>query len=281
MRFGNCIGIGDLDKIKIMSEVGFDYVETPIAVAYDAPQSDIDRFASQLDKYNLKCEAVNFIFKGGIKITGDDADEKVIREYLSVLFDKTKNLGYEIVVLGSGGARKISDGFPKERAAEQIIFLCREILCGFAEKYNFTVAVEELNYGETNLINLISEAKDIADAVNHPRCKVLLDFYHIALNEDDISSIAKLGESISHTHVANPYKRLYPFWTDAVSIPGDYKLFFDSLKKAGYNNRMSIEGNQGMLKESPLSGLFAQHDFDFEQDCRYSLEFLKCLYNHK
>jgi len=277
MRFGNCIGIGDYDKIKTMKELGFDYIEMPVAAAYDAPQSDIDKFASQLEKYNIKCEAVNFIFKGGIKITGEEADEKVIREYLSVLFDKTKNFGYGIVVLGSGSARKINDSFPKERAMEQIVFLCRDILCEFAEKYNFTVAVEELNYSETNIINLISEAKEIADAVNHPRCKVLLDFYHMALNKDDIPSAAAFGDSIAHTHIANPYKRYYPFWTDDINACGDYKTFFESLKKAGYNGRMSIEGGQGMLSESPLSRLFNNHDF--EQDSRYSLEFLKYLDN--
>jgi len=275
MRFGNCIGITDYEKIKILKDLGFDYAEAPIAPAYDAPQADIDKFASQLEKYDIKCEAVNFIFKGGIKIAGEEADEKTIRGYLSELFSKTKNLGYEIVVLGSGGARKISDPFPRERAMEQIVFLCRDILCEFAEKYNFTVAVEELNYSETNIINLVSEAKEIADAVNHPRCKVLLDFYHIALNKDDVPSIACLCENIAHTHIANPHKRYYPFWTDDINAAGGYGEFFGSLKKAGYNGRMSIEGNGGVLAGSPLAGLFKQQDF--ENDCRYSLEFLKYL----
>ena len=261
MRFGNCIGITDYERMKIMADIGFDYVEIPVAAAYSAQQSDIDKFVSQLEKYNLKCEAVNFLFGGGIKLTGDEADPKAIREYLSTLFSKTKNLGYEIVVLGSGGARKINESFPKERAIEQMVSLCRDILCEFAEEYNFTVAIEELNYGETNIINLVSEAKTVADMVNHPRCKILLDFYHIALNKDDIQSIADLKTDIVHTHIANPYKRYYPFESD--DCVADYKLFFDSLKKAGYNARMSIEGNVNN---------------DFAEDSRRSLEFLRYLH---
>lgn len=259
MRFGNCIGINDYAKIKIMAEAGFDYVELPVASAYNAPQADIDRFADELEKYNLKCEAVNFLFAGGIKLTGEEANPKEIRDYLSTLFSKTKNFGYEIVVLGSGGARKISENFPKERAIGQIVSLCRDILCEFAEQYNFSIGIEELNYDETNIINLVSEAKTVADMVNHPRCKILLDFYHIALNKDDISSMASLGADIIHTHIANPHKRYYPFSNDNT----DYKIFFEALKKAGYNARMSIEGN-------------IQHDF--QQDSIHSLEYLKQIW---
>ena len=258
MRFGNCIGITDHERIKIMKDLGFDYVEIPVAAAYSAKQSDIDIFASELEKHNLKCEAVNFLFDGSLKLTGEEADPTAIREYLSTLFSKTKQLGYEIVVLGSGGARKINENFPKERAIEQMVSLCRDILCEFAEEYNFTIAIEELNYKETNIINLISEAKALMDMVNHPRCKILADFYHIALNKDNIESIADLKTDIVHTHIANPYKRYYPFKT----YDADYKLFFDSLKKAGYNARMSIEGNI---------------EDDFEEESRHSLRFLRFL----
>lgn len=285
MRFGNCVGIYSLDKIKMAAEVGFDYIElaaeavfeeTPQSV-FDAPQSVIDAYAAELEKYKLKCEAMNAIFKKDFKIAGEKANTpKAIWEYLSALFSKTKILNYDVVVLGSAGARKVEDSFPKETAMTQIISLCRDILCEFAEKYDFIIAVEEMYRGDTNVINLMSEARIIVNEVNSPRCKLLLDYNHIALNDDDISSIASFDDII-HTHIANTYKRHYPLWTDRANAEGKYKLFIDSLKNAGYNNRISIESVWGGLGESPFARSIGK--FDNKDECMYSLEFVKYLYN--
>jgi len=265
MRFGNCISYKDLDRIEILKNIGFDYIEIPVAPVYTAESSEVSAFLNALEKNNIRCEAVNVLFKGGIVLTGDKADVAETTEYLNKIFDKTKDFGYEIVVLGSGGARKYPEGFPKDKAVRQIIDLIKNVICELAEKYNFTLTIEELNGSETNIINTLSEAKYIVDEVNNPRIKLLADYYHIGLENDDVSQLKDYGKILEHCHIANPHKRYYPHKTDSDEAVSKYREFFDALKFAGYDKRMSIEGGLGAISDN------------FEEESRLSLEFMKSL----
>lgn len=265
MRFGNCISYKNLEHIEILKKLGFDYIETPVAPVYTADTSEVSAFLNTLEKNNIKCEAVNVLFPGGTVLTGDNADLSVTSKYLSEIFEKTKDFGYEIVVFGSGGARKCPEGFPKDKAVKQIIDLLKNVISEHAEKYNFILAVEELHRGETNIINTLSEAKYIVDEVNNPRIKLLADFYHIGLENDDMSQLVGYGNILEHCHIANPHKRYYPHKTDNDETISKYKEFFAALKSSGYDKRLSIEGGLGAISDS------------FEEESRASLEFIKNL----
>ncbi|MCL2773243.1 MAG: sugar phosphate isomerase/epimerase [Oscillospiraceae bacterium] len=290
MRYGNCISYKDTNRIKILKKAGFDYVETQLAPLYTASQTEILDFLSATEKNNIKCEAVNVLFPGDIILTGETADVEFgkVRDYISKIFEKTKDFGYKIVVFGSGGARKCPDGFPKENAIRQIIQVIYNALIPAAEKYDFTLAIEELNRDETNIINTVAEAERIAKLANNPRVKILADFYHIALENDDIESLAQKGGILAHCHIANPYKRFYPHATDKLDAINLYQKFFDTLQNAGYiqNGRLSIEGNLGgrgdlnadNIRESlgDLSGYSAE-DIIFYEESAKSLDFMRRL----
>ena len=294
MRYGNCISYKDTKRVKILKAAGFDYVETQLASLYTAPQSEISDFLSALEENNIGCEAVNVLFPGGIILTGENAESepelKKVRDYISAIFDKTKDLGYKVVVFGSGGARKYPDGFPKEKAVGQIIKVINEILLPAAEKYNFTLAIEELNKGETNIINTIAEAEYIAKRVNNPKVKILADFYHIALENDDINSLSGKGDILAHCHIANPHKRFYPHATDKLDTINLYQKFFTSIIYAGYISagyeRLSIEGGLGGREDLNISKIkenladlseYSAEDLIFYEESEKSLDFMKRL----
>lgn len=261
IRFGNCISFKDLQKISVMKRLGFDYVESGLAPMYSAETREIDAFFEELYKNNLKCEAVNVLFGGNIRLTGNDADHPAADEYLNEIFEKTKLLGYNIVVFGSGGARKFPEGFTYEQAADQMTEVCR-ILEKYAEKYDFTVAVEELNRSETNLINTVGQAEEITDRCGD-RIKIVADYYHIALEGGSLSDMRDLT-NIAHCHTANPAGRFYNKASDDPVANKKFKGFVAALKNAGYNGRMSIEGN--LSEGSPEC---------FERESAECLEFLK------
>ena len=50
--------------------------------------------------------------------------------------------------------------------------------------------------------------------------------------------LKKIGDYIVHAHIANPTGRVMPEAGDNAG----YEVFFDNLKKAGYNARLSLEG---------------------------------------
>lgn len=265
IRFGNCISFKDLQKISVMKRLGFDYVESGLSPMYSAETREIDAFSEELYKNNLKCEAVNVLFGGNIRLTGNDADHSAADEYLNEIFEKTKSLGYKVVVFGSGGARKFPEGFTYEQAADQMTEVCR-ILEKYAEKYDFTVAVEELNRTETNFINTVRQAEEITDRCGG-RIKIVADYYHIAIENDSLSNMRDLT-NIVHCHTANPAGRFYNKASDDPAANEKFNGFFAALKNAGYNGRMSIEGK--LPESSPEC---------FERESAECLEFLKSTAN--
>ena len=284
MRFGNCVSHKDTESIKVLKYAGFDYVETGLSSLYAAEQSEITDFISALKENNIRCEAVNVLFPVGIALTGENPDWIKASDYVSEVFEKTKAVGFTRVVFGSGGARKCPDGFPKEKAVEQIIQVINNYLIPAAEKYDFIIAIEELNRGETNTINTLEEAEYIACQVNHPRIKILADLYHIGLEKTDLSVLANLTKKnlIAHCHIANPYnKRFYPNADDSDEAFDLYKAFFNSLKSGGYNERISIEGALGGFADNiniiDIPDWVSENYKKFYIESKKSLEFMKSL----
>lgn len=279
MKFGNCISYKDINRIKILKKTGFDYVEIGLSSLYTAEKSEIENFLGALDKNNIKCEAVNVIFPGGIKLTGENAEFEKAENYIAEIFEKTKSIGFKYVVFGSGGARRVPDGFPMEEAKEQLIKIINDYLIPAAEKYDFTVVVEELNKAETNIINTIDEAEYIVEKINNPKIKLLADLYHIGLENEDISKLSEKGSILAHCHIANPYnKRSYPQKSDSAKAKELYKIFFENLKKASYQKGISIEGSPGGLEninEIKIPDWVKEEDKLFYAESKKSLEFIK------
>lgn len=238
MRLGCSISARNLPAIAVMKEAGYDFVEARINEMYNMTDAELDAFGEETEKYGYKCEAVNCLFLSEIKVAGPEVDFKKIEEYLAALFERTApRFGYEAVVFGSGTSRMLPEGFPYEKATEQTIYICNEFLAPMAKKYGFKIALEELNGGETNFMNYLSEAYDIALKVNKPEIGVVCDSYHIALSGEPYNIIEKMGDKIVHAHTANPVNREYPKEGDGHR----YDLFLESMRKAGYDERVTVE----------------------------------------
>jgi len=255
MKFGTCISYSDTANLSQTKSLGYDYIETAISALGNASDEQIAKFCANLSEYNIPCEAVNVLF-GDVKIIGDNADFIQADEYLHKLFEKTQNVGYKIVVFGSGRVRRYDENFSKEKAMDQVVYICRDVIKKYADKYGFALAVEELNKSETNLINTLSEAEYVA---SNAGCGIIADYYHIALENDNIRNM-KDPKLIIHTHTSNVPQRKYPKKTDAHEDKAGFLDFCVGLKSACYNARMSIE---------------AGYDGDFNQASIDSLEYLK------
>ena len=278
MRYGNCISHKEHDKIKILKDIGFDYVETGLSGLYVSSDQEIADFIGVLKANNMTCEAVNVFFPGELSLAGENADLARVRDYVNEVCEKTKNIGIKVAVFGSGRSRYCPDGFDKQRAVEQIIEVTGGILAPAAEKYNFIIAVEELNKSETNTINSISEAEYIAAELNHKNIKVLADIYHIAKENDTLESL-KDYSLLAHCHISS-VSRKYPLPEiesfDALSD------FFDTLKKIGYNERMSIEAGLGGYEAAENSAgipdWVSEADRAFYAESSLALKYMKRLY---
>ena len=186
----------------------------------------------------MKCEAMAILFPGTFRLVGPDVDFAEIRDYLTKSFERLSVLQPEIVVFGSGSARNCPDGFCLDEAREQLIEVCR-IVADAAATHNITIALEALNFTETNMINTILEANKVAKAVNCVNFRLTADIYHMLMNGESANDILQCQENLVHVHIASKVGRNCP----KLSEQEMFAPFFQALREIEYDKRVSIEGN--------------------------------------
>ena len=182
-------------------------------------------------------------------LTGPAIDRDQQMAHVKKAFDRLAKLGTQIVVFGSGGARQVPDGFPKEEAFQQLVDFGRRI-APEARARGITVTIEPLRRQETNIINSAGEGLQLVEAINDPNFQLMVDFYHLASEQEDPSIIQRASAHIRHLHMANPTGRVFPRKWDEYN----YAPFFANLRKIGYDKRMSIEATaKDYAHDAPLS----------------------------
>lgn len=250
-RFGCCAGI---DRADAVAQSGYDFIELPAATVLQG-EADGSEFAPMLDRLEhlpLPAEAFNIFLPGGMKIVGEEVDRERIHRYLKHVMDRASAVGGKLIVFGSGGARRVPDGFDPLEAQAQIAEFLHEAGAE-AERYGITLAIEPLNRGESNILNSVPEALDMAEQADHPSVQVLADLYHMEKDGEPLDHILQAKGRLTHVHVADT-GRFAPGTGDA-----DTAGLFRRLKEIGYAGRISIECSWK----------------NFEEEAPVSLEFLK------
>lgn len=251
MKIGCCVGYKDAEKVKIAASAGYDYVEVALNAYTAAADDEYVKFIESLKENNIRCEVANCLFPKEIQLCSEDFDEKKIEEYLEKAFSRAKLTGIDTVVFGSGGSRTIPEGFPREKALEQIEITCRKYLDPIGRKYGITVVVEPLNKKECNIFNTVEESAAFVNKLGLENVKCLADTYHMDVEKEPYTNV-KLAEGIlCHTHIANPDGRVVPLSSDI----NDYSAFFASLREINYCGRLSVEAGipKDMSQETALS----------------------------
>ena len=241
MKFGICCApdaLGDPARLfDVLTEAGADYVEWGVGATMKS-EDDFEKLRSIVADAPLKPEAFNGFIPASHRITGPDADLEKALDYASEAMRRCRALGAEVIVLGSGGARRLPDGWAPTRGLDQFETFCRELGPRAAE-HEIVIAIEPLNHTEDNLVNSVAAGAAIVDAVAHPNIKLLADFYHMHHDEEAVEDAAKVGERLVHTHLAD-LGRVAPGFAEQGEA--DFVGFFRALNAAGYDARCSFEG---------------------------------------
>jgi sugar phosphate isomerase/epimerase len=231
MQFGVCAGPEDSAWIE---KAGADFVEghvqlflKPIDETWQPP---VPRAALA-----VPLAAYNCFFPAEMRITGPGVDLAKVRAYAERACSRASQMGSTIIVFGSGGARKVPDGWPRDKAEAQLVEAMR-VVGPVAAASGITIAMEHLNRGETNILNSLDEGMEFIRRAAAPGISILCDFYHFTLEKEPLESLARTKGLLTHVHIAEPVGRVPPG-------PGmtDYRPFFRGLKALGYDARISIE----------------------------------------
>lgn len=227
---------------------GYSFVEESVQ-GFLIPQKSEDEFNEQLSvckMSKLPVYACNSFLPGSLKCVGENAVHPEIIEYAETTFRRAKMAGTRIIVFGSGGSRKIPEGFSVAKARQQFVNLCKQ-LGPLAAQYDIIIVIEPLNKRECNFINTVAEGGEIVKDVNHPNVQLLADIYHMKMDDEGPGNILKYGKYLRHVHIAEKEERAAPG-----THGEDFRPYFEALKKAKYKGSISIEcrwaniENQGM-----------------------------------
>ena len=105
-----------------------------------------------------------------------------------------------------------------------------------AEQNQITLALEVVNRYEGYLLNTCGEAVRFVDEIGHPSIQILLDTFHMNIEEDDpLQAILSAGHRLAHFHMSEQNRR----------VPGQGRLPWRdigrALRQADYQGAAVIE----------------------------------------
>ena len=116
-------------------------------------------------------------------------------------------------------------------------------LSAYAADRGVTICIEPLNRFETSFINTVEQVNEVIDAIGHPNCGVLLDTFHMNIEEKSLGdAIRACGHRVKHFHACENDR----------GAPGSGNVTWgavrDALGDIGYDGPIVIESFTDKVK---------------------------------
>jgi sugar phosphate isomerase/epimerase len=237
-----------LDKATAVKAAGAQFL-TESTGGFLVPDKDDSEFEKSLQKLAasplpvLACNG--FIRPAHLRCVGAEANHDQLLEWAATCFQRLRRAGGKFIVFGSGGSRRLQDGWPKAKADEQFVALLKR-MGPLAAADNVTVVLEQLREEECNYITRISEGAAIIREANHPNIRLLADLYHMRSMGDTPDDLAAAMDVVVHVEIAEKEGRTAP------GVAGDdFRPFFKVLRQHGYQGAINIEGRWELNQLAP------------------------------
>jgi sugar phosphate isomerase/epimerase len=252
VELGVCAGIEDLAKAE---RWGFDYLEPAAAAVAALSASGFEAARRQVLASRLRCRRFNSLIRT-MPVVGPEANLDAVSSYLDLAFDRCRQLGAQVVVWGSASSRNIPAGRSRQQTWQEIAQFLRRA-GAIAQAHELVIGIEPLRRQESNIINTAAEALQLVEEARHPRVKMIIDYYHLRMENESPEILVRAREHIVHLHFANPNGRR---WPHAANEDPEYARFFQLLKQTGYTGGLSIEGRGTFEDDGTASLAFLRNE---------------------
>lgn len=198
-----------IDKVK---ELGFDILE--ISCGAFKKDYTIDEQLLRIGEY---AKEKGIILTAGYGPQKDEnlasPDEAVQKNAIEFFKETLRKLHLmDIHILGGGlysyWPVDFNSDINKERDFETSVKNMK-LIAKYAEEYDITLGMEVLNRFEGYLINTCDECLRYVDAVGNNRVGVMLDTFHMNIEEDNIGdAIRKAGDKLVHFHMGERNRKV-------------------------------------------------------------------------
>jgi len=230
--------VQDYENDSLLHSSGYMYLIESVTKCFSPIKVTDQQFEMKVtDLKNLKTTllAVNLFIPADLKVVGPSVNEFSVLAYTEKVFQRCQSANVKLITWGSGGSRRVPEGFDRTKAKEQFISIAKKIAAQAAQ-YNVILALENLNSTETNFITTLQEALDVVKQVDHPNFRLCADIYHMMKEDEDPSIIEKGKGYIVHCEIAEKEKRTPP------GISGDdFRPYFKELKRINYKGKIILE----------------------------------------
>jgi D-psicose/D-tagatose/L-ribulose 3-epimerase len=250
VKIGRCTGMAGLEETKA---AGFDYAELGVAAIARMSEAQLAEALAKHKSVGLPTPVANGFLPAEVRVTGPTASAEQQLDYVRKAFDRMARFGVKVIVFGSSGARNVPEGFSHEQAWKQLVEFGKRI-APEAQTRGLVVSVEPLRRQESNIVNTAAEGLKLVQEIGHPNFQLMVDFYHLAVEQEDPSILLRASEHIRHFHFANPNGRVFPLG------PGeyDYGKFFENVRRIGFRGGLSVEAKppNGIAEDGPKTVAF-------------------------
>lgn len=262
----------DVDIIYKVRDLGFDVVEIALE---DPSLVDLNEVKKALGSTGLESAVCGAFGPTRDIISDDPSIRKNARKYITYCIDACSELGSHIfagpVYSAVGKTRLV----PEEKKREEWN-LCVETLCelsNLAQKREVVITAEPLNRFETDFINLAEDVVRLAEEVNSPSLRVMLDTFHMNIEEKNLGkAIREAGRYLYHFHACENDR----------GTPGSGHIAWQevasAIKDIGYNRYVVIESFTPGVKEiARAAAIWRKLEVDQDTLAREGLKFLRNL----
>lgn len=186
--------------VPLVAQMGFDWFEVPIEGTTDI---DYARAGAIIRDHGLGVSVCAAMGPDRDLIHPDPAIRENGMAYLRHCIDAVRTLGGTNLVgplySAVGRVWQMTDD---ERARDTDLLVQQlRALSAYAGDKGAVLCVEPLNRFETSFINLASQAIEVVDRVDHPACRIMLDTFHMNIEERSLGeAIRAAGHRLAHVH---------------------------------------------------------------------------------
>lgn len=181
-------------------QLGYDWFEIPLETIGDVEYERAGAFLRDQGMGVSTCAAMG---PDRDLIHTDEAIRNSGREYIRQAIDATHAIGGTNLVgpmYSAVGRTWQQTADERARDVDTLVTTLRE-LSAYASDRGVVLCVEPLNRFETSFINLAAQAIEVVDRVDHPACAILLDSFHMNVEEKSLgNAIRAAGTRLKHFH---------------------------------------------------------------------------------
>ena len=238
------------ERAQLVKRLGYDGIE----LGGEWLNQPVENIQEQLAGIGIAVSAIT----GSIKLLDTDPAIRaqaveLDRKRLEMARALGANDVLEVPTFGPNRFQDISPIMTPREIEERLLVTELKELAPDVQRTGINLMLEPCNRKETHFMYLQSQAAGFIEAVGAPGFKLISDFYHMQLEEQDIAATLKqYGKYTVYVHLADGKAR-----TEPGSLPFDYRPGFRALKDWGFSGWLNMEFHPTDNPEAALARALA------------------------